>query len=478
MTTDALISLVSIVDRAVEKRDLSFLYERCGILLPHLRNLNIDTLPSELAVTFAEAIYTIERWSKDVRGANIEVWPDMSAKLKEAIRRLGESHDNFSATVIKNFWSDKQYAILNENLGSGAFGRTILIRDEDIGLVQVAKVYEPKHLRDVEKERFFQFFKDEIKILHALNHRNIVRVYAAHLYSSRKAGIILMEFVKGVSLDEYIMRYNPDKDDINDVFLQAVDAFTYLEGQGVFHRDIRPSNLMITEEGVVKIIDFGCGKIKRKDETRTDSLATVVCHDDAIRLPDERYDREYDSKTDMFYLGEMFGRLVKGSKCDGIFRYDDECAKMSSESPLLRYSSFKDLVTHLNEKSVLTVDVTDEEKQTYLDFANSLCSLIVSRDLSSEIKISSEAMISGLDLLIEQNLFEVNVQNPGDLISMFIEGGCYYHQNRLITVEVVKAFRDWFSKSSSRKRELIIKSIRAKLGTVKILESNAEVLPF
>ena len=481
MPKDALIQLVKDVDEAATTKTLSSLYERCGILLPYLKKLDPENLPGDLAAGFAKVIYTVEKWSKDVRGANVDIWPQLSDTLKKSIELLygNDSSTMDSDQVVKKFWSSKRYSILNNNLGHGAFGRTLLIRDEDIGLVQVAKVYEPKNIKDENlKLRFFQFFKDEIKILHGLNQRNIVRVYAAHLYPSSHQGIILMEYVGGRTLDKYIEEYDTNIDDINDVFLQIISAFTYLESKNVVHRDIRPSNVMIDNDGVVKVIDFGCGKWSSPSGTCSDSLASVVNHDDAKVLPEESFDKEYTSQTDLFYIGEMFDRIIPGSECESQFRYMEQVKKMASTSRLCRYKSFAELKNTLDNTPAFVGVPSDEEKTIYTNFADSLMNAVANRCSDSTIALSEENVLSGLDSIVEENYYAEWIQNVPNLISIFISGNYRYHTKAKISTEVVRDFRQWFGRVPSRTKDVILKSLRARLKMVAIFDPIEDSMPF
>ena len=85
----------------------------------------------------------------------------------------------------------------------------------------------------------------------------MVRVFNYYLYPEHLTGYILMEHVNGVDIDDHLAR-NPEQ--TNDLFLQAVNGFAYLERAGILHRDIRPGNLMVREDGVLKIIDLGFGR--------------------------------------------------------------------------------------------------------------------------------------------------------------------------------------------------------------------------
>jgi len=144
------------------------------------------------------------------------------------------------------FLRKKNYVFLNE-IGQGGTGKTVLIKDEMIDEVFVCKKYSPYYPED--QETYFKYFIDEIKLLHQVYHKNIVRVFNYYLYPEQTTGYILMEFIKGQNINEYIYE-NPDK--INDLFIQTIEGFWYLEDNKILHRDIRPENILITDNGITK----------------------------------------------------------------------------------------------------------------------------------------------------------------------------------------------------------------------------------
>ena len=93
------------------------------------------------------------------------------------------------------FVKQKDYIMVNNDLGGGSFGKTVLLQDPFIDELFVAKKYEPEY--DGIKEQFYKNFLDEIKILYKLNHRNIVRIYNYYAYENIYTGYILMEYIDG-----------------------------------------------------------------------------------------------------------------------------------------------------------------------------------------------------------------------------------------------------------------------------------------
>lgn len=477
MNVNGLLELIADVDEAVSLSSLPKVYTSCGILTERLKKLDEDRVPADCAAKYFKAANLVDVWAKDVRGANLSAWPAASEILRKVVSMMKDYDDGcVPSEKIVNFWSDKKYEIVNNNMGSGAFGRAVLVRDADADILQVAKVYDPVGMEAESRIRFYRFFKSEIKILHILNHRNIVRIFAAHLYESRQSGIILMEYVAGKTLDKYIAEYDPERDDINAVFYQLIDAFAYLESMRVLHRDIRPSNIMIDSSGVVKVIDFGLGKCMKHTKSVENSTASVVNRGSVRELPEEEYDSEYDSLSDMYYIGELIKRLVQGSKCADVFHYGDVVTRMSNYSRRARYKSFADVLEKIDVAKPWQ-SVTDDDRDVYLSFVNPIVNGVTSRSSESELTITGESILSGLKKVIEDNSFEYTLGNISILASVFIQGAYRYDGGASISLDAVKAFYAWFGGADENKREMILSSLRARFGQIHV-NSPVDEMPF
>ena len=229
------------------------------------------------------------------------------------------------------FLKQKDYIMVNNNLGGGSFGKTVLLQDPFIDELFVAKKYEPAYPGI--REQFYKNFLDEIKVLYKLNHRNVVRIYNYYAYKENFTGYILMEYIDGNNIGDFIEHYFEPLENVtlDDIFVQLIDAFCYIEAHGIIHRDIREGNILIDKSGTVKVIDFGIGKITAKAEDGvTDSLMGEINRKMSDTLPQEYYDGIYTSLTDMFYLAELLNRLIgKAKYCDWTdLSYKDMLDKM------------------------------------------------------------------------------------------------------------------------------------------------------
>ncbi len=132
------------------------------------------------------------------------------------------------------FLKQKDYIMVNNDLGGGSFGKTVLLQDPFIDELLLQRNMNLNVTKS--KEQFYKNFLDEIKILYKLNHRNIVRIYNYYAYESIFSGYILMEYIDGKNIGEFIGDYCAPfaTTTLDDVFIQLIDAFSYIRHMGLF----------------------------------------------------------------------------------------------------------------------------------------------------------------------------------------------------------------------------------------------------
>lgn len=377
------------------------------------------------------------------------------------------------------FIKQKDYIMVNKDLGSGSFGKTVLLQDPFIDELFVAKKFEPEC--DGDKELFYKNFLDEIKILHKLNHKNIVRIYNYYAYENIHTGYILMEYIDGQSIGEFISEYFAPfaTTTLDDVFSQLIDAFCCIESYGIIHRDIREGNILIDKAGVVKVIDFGIGKIFAKNDVPNDSLVSEINRAGSDTLPQEYYDGIYTSITDMFYIAEMFKRLIANAEyCNETdFSYNDILNNMIRKLPEDRYDSFAAVREAIGKHDFVSMQISKEDRKTYQDFTN-----LVSRSISSymeEAKFNTDtaAFVARLEKALTTNCFESVILKNADVISSVVACGYHYNNSVEIPCDTVQKFLDWFKAATPQSQVLILSNFIAKLSSIRVDEPE-EVLPF
>ncbi|MCK9328706.1 MAG: protein kinase family protein [Candidatus Cloacimonetes bacterium] len=372
------------------------------------------------------------------------------------------------------FFRQKDYEVLNPNLGGGSFGKTIIIRDNLIDEIFVCKKYEP--FSDDAKKEFYDTFVSEIKIMHKLYHENIVRVFNYYLYPDQYSGYILMEFIEGKEIDEF---FSDDIfkifSDVNHIFLQLIDAFVYLEKNSIIHRDIRASNILVSQNDVVKVIDFGLGKSLQKQSDNIDTFKSIINRQGMEIVPEEFGLGYYDNLTDMFCLGELFNRLIKQNNI-GDFKYTKVLQKMMKVSRSDRYSSFKLIKSDINTKKLATLDINEKDKTIYQLFTNGLKNSISVYRGDPQFNYEIDEISNGLKSIISTNLLEEEIQRKDILIRVFVKSAYKYFTNVKILTKVVSDFYNWFIDLDEDDKVLIIESIIQKIGNIKVISD--EDLPF
>lgn len=378
---------------------------------------------------------------------------------------------------IVAFVKQKDYVMVNNDLGSGSFGQTVLLKDPFIDELFVAKKYEPYYESD--RKEFFDSFLQEIKIMYKLNHKNVVRVFSYYPFESLYTGYILMEYIDGKRIDEYLddpslwaKGVDPDT-----IFSQLIDGFAYIEERGIVHRDIREGNILITRDGVVKIIDFGLGKTFSPIDTSDDSMAEIINRSGLDRLPNEYFEGKYDSQTDMFYLAELYNRLLRKTHVDFLFSYDFVLQKMMELKKENRYASFSAIKEAMAKRDFGDLEISQKDKEIYQEFSNAILSCLSCFKESRIFVTDIKEFKDNIHAVIQRNCFENIVQNPSDLVSLVVKGNYKFYTQREISCEVVTAFEKWYNSLSENWQRLVLNNIIAKLSVVKIEYADDE-LPF
>lgn len=377
------------------------------------------------------------------------------------------------------FVKQKDYIMVNNNLGSGSFGKTVLLQDPFIDELFVCKKYEPEY--EENEELFYKNFLDEIKIMYKLNHPNIVRIYNYYAYEDVCTGYILMEYIDGKNIGDFILGYFPplESTSLDNIFIQLVDAFCYMESCGIVHRDIREGNILIDKNGTVKVIDFGIGKIFSKPTEVIDSLAGDINRGASDTLPQEYYDGVYTNLTDMFYLAELFHRLINNSTyCDwDVFSYKDILYKMMEKQPQNRFESFTAVKEAIGKHDFINMDISDEDKEIYQAFTNDVYQTISSYMEEPQFITDITTFSSRLKSALTLNLFESFIQDNSDIVRSVVTSGYRYKKGIYISVETVQKFLDWFSASTPQSQTLILNNFISKISSIRVEKPDPD-LPF
>lgn len=357
--------------------------------------------------------------------------------------------------IIK-FIREKDYVFVKE-LGRGACGKTVLLYDDVLKMELVCKKFQPTS-GDIEV--LFKNFKEEIKFLFHFHHPNIVRIFNYHLYPSMKAGYILMEHVDGVTINKFLQ----DKpESIDQVFLQVIKGFSCLENNNFLHRDIRKANIMVSKEGIVKIIDFGFGKIIETDEDFQKSISLNMW----CEKPLEYQDGIYDFKTQVYFVGMIFDALINEHSISH-FTYKELLLKMCALDPINRISSFSAIENYLKKEDISSgIEFYHSEKVIYRKVADGLCSIISKLDEDCKYLYDDTKVMARLYELCQNNTLEIKISNNSELIKCFLKYGSFvFSTNAQINVRDIELFQQLFNKSSAEKRNIILRNLYSRFDAL------------
>jgi serine/threonine protein kinase len=203
------------------------------------------------------------------------------------------------------------YEIL-ERLGRGGMGEVYRARDHRLERDVAVKWIRPEAGDDQRKRARFA---REARALAAINHPSVIKVHAVEELGDTQ--FLVMEIVKGQSLEELIPERGFERDELLALAQDLVDAVAAAHRQGVLHRDLKPRNVMLSDAGQLKVLDFGLAKVKRKADAATVDATSltregVVVGTAPYMSPEQAKGESVDQRSDLFSLGALLYEMATG----------------------------------------------------------------------------------------------------------------------------------------------------------------------
>ncbi len=200
-------------------------------------------------------------------------------------------------------FSDVQYRVVGP-LGTGAGSTILQIADRARGGKRFAlKVVK---WQDSDDDPYIAQAQTEYEAAKKLNHPAIARIYDCRVRRSllfRVTSVeLLMEFVDGKTLDEI---EGPTLGTLVLIFNQVADALVHMHRRGVYHGDLKPSNIMVSKDGPVKLIDFGTAWLKGEEKNRIQGTPQYMA-------PEQVTEKVVDERTDLYNFGATMYRMFTG----------------------------------------------------------------------------------------------------------------------------------------------------------------------
>jgi len=193
------------------------------------------------------------------------------------------------------------YKIVSK-IGAGGMGEVYLAEDTELKRNVALKFLPPGYSTDPD---VLTRFKREAQAAAALNHPNIITVHEVSMYEDRP--FIVMEHIEGLPLGTFVRSKALALPAILDLTIQIADGLSKAHGAGITHRDLKPDNILIDEDGRPKILDFGLAKQAgvTKITQEASTLGTVY-----YMSPEQTRGEDVDPRSDLFSLGTVLYEMI------------------------------------------------------------------------------------------------------------------------------------------------------------------------
>ena len=203
---------------------------------------------------------------------------------------------------------------IRRRLGAGGMGEVYRARDLRLGRDVALKVLPEEFASDAGRAKRFE---KEARAASALNHPNIVAVY--EVGSSGQLSYIAMELVEGRTLREALAGGPLPVRRILDISVQLGSGLARAHGAGIVHRDLKPENVMISRDGLVKILDFGLAKRMPFEGSAGPESATLTQEGSVVGTvgymsPEQAEGQPVDFRSDQFSFGSILYEMATGRR--------------------------------------------------------------------------------------------------------------------------------------------------------------------
>ncbi len=199
---------------------------------------------------------------------------------------------------------DGRYEILDV-VGVGGMAVVYKAYDNIDDRIVAVKILKEEYLAN---EEFRRRFKNESKAIAVLNHRNIVKVYDVSF--GDRLQYIVMEYIEGISLKEYIQERGViDWNEALFFSIQILRALQHAHDKGIVHRDVKPQNIMLLENGTIKVTDFGIARFSHGETRTMTEKAIGSVH---YISPEQAKGELTDEKADIYSVGIVLYEMLTG----------------------------------------------------------------------------------------------------------------------------------------------------------------------
>ena len=194
--------------------------------------------------------------------------------------------------------------LIEELVGVGGMCNVYRAFDAEALRTVAVKMLRDEYAAD---EEYLRRFRNESRAINALSHPNIVSVY--DVSHSDDVEYIVMELIDGITLKQYLQKKSVlDPSEVLDFTIQTAKALEHAHSKGIIHRDIKPQNIMLLKDGMIKVADFGIASLENTIEENNGETVGSVHY----IAPEQARGEAPDARSDIYSLGIVMYEMLTG----------------------------------------------------------------------------------------------------------------------------------------------------------------------
>ncbi|KAH7492527.1 hypothetical protein KRP22_001920 [Phytophthora ramorum] len=269
--------------------------------------------------------YLEEGWCHDATASLHETEPPVAGDTREESEEKSgrEGEDEEEGYSTDDFEDDEVTEWKKgASIGVGSYGTVFLARDEDTGSLMAVK----EILISEETDSAIREATREVDLLRSLKHENIVKYLGCHVDNKAQTLSIFTEWVPGGSLEHNRKLFGGNERVVRRFTNQLLSGVAYLHSKNIIHHDIKPANILVDQNGVVKIADFGSSRLINSATLSSGSTRSLHGTPNYMAPEVIKQSSGRSRKADIWSIGCTVLRLLTGGPLWGDRHFDSQAA--------------------------------------------------------------------------------------------------------------------------------------------------------